>query len=397
MKITVYLTGGIACYKAVEVVRGLEKAGHKVRIVMTKNAEKFVGSVTLASLTKYPVLDDLWTKKNQANIPHVHLAQWTELAVVVPATASFIAKIANGFADEAATTTFLATSAPKLIIPAMNDQMWNNPATQRNLSKLKLDGIKIMEPAVGVLAEGYSAKGRMPELKNILLWIGKQIRRAKKLANKKIIVTAGGTLEAIDPVRFIGNRSSGKMGIAIAKAAANLGANVTLIYANITVSLPHDPLIKNVHVESTEDMLNIVEKYFVDCNALIMVAAVADWRVKRIADHKLKKNANQDTLNLSLIKTPDILKTVSKQKGKDQIIMGFAAETNELLKNASKKLQEKDADYIIANDVSQNVFGNDQDQVTILSRHNTPKKLKKMSKNEVAKYLVNIIVQEFDK
>ncbi|BAQ57350.1 bifunctional phosphopantothenoylcysteine decarboxylase/phosphopantothenate--cysteine ligase CoaBC [Lactobacillus acetotolerans] len=397
MKITVYLTGGIACYKAVEVVRGLEKAGHKVRIVMTKNAEKFVGSVTLASLTKYPVLDDLWTKKNQASIPHVHLAQWTELAVVVPATASFIAKIANGFADEAATTTFLATSAPKLIIPAMNDQMWNNPATQRNLSKLKLDGIKIMEPAVGVLAEGYSAKGRMPELKNILLWIGKQIRRAKKLANKKIIVTAGGTLEAIDPVRFIGNRSSGKMGIAIAKAAANLGANVTLIYANITVSLPHDPLIKNVHVESTEDMLNIVEKYFVDCNALIMVAAVADWRVKRIADHKLKKNANQDTLNLSLIKTPDILKTVSKQKGKDQIIMGFAAETNELLKNASKKLQEKDADYIIANDVSQNVFGNDQDQVTILSRHNTPKKLKKMSKNEVAKYLVNIIVQEFDK
>ena len=315
----------------------------------------------------------------------------------MPATASFIAKIANGFADEAATTTFLATSAPKLIIPAMNDQMWNNPATQRNLSKLKLDGIKIMEPAVGVLAEGYSAKGRMPELKNILLWIGKQIRRAKKLANKKIIVTAGGTLEAIDPVRFIGNRSSGKMGIAIAKAAANLGANVTLIYANITVSLPHDPLIKNVHVESTEDMLNIVEKYFVDCNALIMVAAVADWRVKRIADHKLKKNANQDTLNLSLIKTPDILKTVSKQKGKDQIIMGFAAETNELLKNASKKLQEKDADYIIANDVSQNVFGNDQDQVTILSRHNTPKKLKKMSKNEVAKYLVNIIVQEFDK
>lgn len=397
MKITVYLTGGIACYKAVEVVRGLEKAGHKVRIVMTKNAEKFVGSVTLASLTKYPVLDDLWTKKNQASIPHVHLAQWTELAVVVPATASFIAKIANGFADEAATTTFLATSAPKLIIPAMNDQMWNNPATQRNLSKLKLDGIKIMEPAVGVLAEGYSAKGRMPELKNILLWIGKQIRRAKKLANKKIIVTAGGTLEAIDPVRFIGNRSSGKMGIAIAKAAANLGANVTLIYANITVSLPHDPLIKNVHVESTEDMLNIVEKYFVDCNALIMVAAVADWRVKRIAHHKLKKNANQDTLNLSLIKTPDILKTVSKQKGKDQIIMGFAAETNELLKNASKKLQEKDADYIIANDVSQNVFGNDQDQVTILSRHNTPKKLKKMSKNEVAKYLVNIIVQEFDK
>lgn len=397
MKITVYLTGGIACYKAVEVVRGLEKAGHKVRIVMTKNAEKFVGSVTLASLTKYPVLDDLWTKKNQASIPHVHLAQWTELAVVVPATASFIAKIANGFADEAATTTFLATSAPKLIIPAMNDQMWNNPATQRNLSKLKLDGIKIMEPAVGVLAEGYSAKGRMPELKNILLWIGKQIRRAKKLANKKIIVTAGGTLEAIDPVRFIGNRSSGKMGIAIAKAAANLGANVTLIYANITVSLPHDPLIKNVHVESTEDMLNIVEKYFVDCNALIMVAAVADWRVKRIADHKLKKNANQDTLNLSLIKTPDILKTVSKQRGKDQIIMGFAAETNELLKNASKKLQEKDADYIIANDVSQNVFGNDQDQVTILSRHNTPKKLKKMSKNEVAKYLVNIIVQEFDK
>ncbi|QJD73672.1 bifunctional phosphopantothenoylcysteine decarboxylase/phosphopantothenate--cysteine ligase CoaBC [Lactobacillus acetotolerans] len=393
MRITVYLTGGVACYKAVELVRGLEKVGHEIRIVMTKNAEKFVGPSTLASLTKYPVLDDLWTKENQASVPHVHLARWTELALIVPATADFVAKIANGIADDAATTTLLATKAPKLIVPAMNDQMWNNPATQRNLSTIEGDGVKVMEPAVGMLAEGYAAKGRMPEPEEILTWTNEQIKQTKRLNGKKIIVTAGGTLEAIDPVRFIGNRSSGKMGIAVAEAAANSGAQVTLIYANITVPLPKKPLIKPVHVESTEDMLQVVEKYFTACDALIMVAAVADWRVKKAADHKIKKQADQNTLKLSLVKTPDILKTVAKNKKSGQLVMGFAAETDELLQNAEKKLREKNADYIVANNVNQNVFGNDQNQVTILSRKTAPKKLKRMSKSAVADHLIDIIAK----
>lgn len=209
-RITVFLTGGIAAYKAVQVVRNLEKKGHEVRIVMTKNAEHFITTNTLATLTKYPVLDDLWNQENEASIPHVNLARWSQLALVVPATANFISKMANGIADDAASTTILTTNAPKLVVPAMNDQMWNNPATQRNLFLLKADGVKTIDPAVGMLAEGYAGKGRMPEPEAITSWVEKFLNRDKILKDKVIVVTAGGTQEAIDPVRFIGNRSSGK-------------------------------------------------------------------------------------------------------------------------------------------------------------------------------------------
>lgn len=229
-RITIYMTGGIADYKAVNVIRDLEKAGHQVQIVMTKNAEHFVTTNTLAALTKYPVLDDLWSKENQSSIPHVHLARWTELALVLPATANFIAKMATGIADDAASTTILATSAPKLVVPAMNDQMWNNPATQRNIAFLKEHGVEIMEPAVGMLAEGYAAKGRMPEPGAIVAWIKNFTEQQNVLQGKNIVITAGGTEEAIDPVRFIGNRSSGKMGISLATEAAAMGAKVKLIY-----------------------------------------------------------------------------------------------------------------------------------------------------------------------
>ena len=192
-KVAVYMTGGIAMYKAVQVVRNLEKEGHEVRVIMTKNAERFVTSNTLAALTKYPVLDNLWSKENEASVPHVHLARWTELALVVPATANFIAKMANGIADDAASTTMLATSAPILIVPAMNDQMWNNPATQRNLQFLKNNQVQIMEPAVGMLAEGYAAKGRMPEPDQISAWVEDLLNKKEILKGKTIVVTAGGT------------------------------------------------------------------------------------------------------------------------------------------------------------------------------------------------------------
>ena len=192
-RITVYLTGGIAAYKAVQVVRNLEKQGHDVWVVMTKNAEHFVTTNTLAALTKYPVLDDLWEKENEASIPHVHLARWSQLALVVPATANFISKMANGIADDAASTTILATKTPKLVVPAMNDQMWNNPATKRNVSLLKRDGVHVMEPATGMLAEGYVAKGRMPEPEEITAWVENILNQNKILKNKTVIVTAGGT------------------------------------------------------------------------------------------------------------------------------------------------------------------------------------------------------------
>ena len=396
-KVAVYMTGGIAMYKAVQVVRNLEKAGHEVRVIMTKNAERFVTSNTLAALTKYPVLDDLWSKENEGSIPHVHLARWTELALVVPATANFIAKMANGIADDAASTTILATAAPKLVIPAMNDQMWNNPATQRNLQFLKGNQVQIMEPAVGMLAEGYAAKGRMPEPDQISAWVEDLLNKKEILKGKTIVVTAGGTEEAIDPVRFIGNRSSGKMGIAIAQAAANMGAKVKLVYGNVTIPLPQDKNIELFPAPSSEDMLMQVKQEFNRSDILIMAAAVADWRMKKVADHKLKKQADQATLELTLVKTKDILREVAKQKNPDQVVVGFAAETNDLLKNAEKKLREKGADMIVANDVSQNVFGSDKDKVTILRQNGTIEEWPEMSKKEIASKLliyVNSFVQK---
>ena len=388
-KVAVYMTGGIAMYKAVQVVRNLEKAGHEVRVIMTKNAEHFVTTNTLAALTKYPVLDDLWSKENEGSIPHVHLARWTELALVVPATANFIAKMANGIADDAASTTILATAAPKLVIPAMNDQMWNNPATQRNLQFLKGNQVQIMEPAVGMLAEGYAAKGRMPEPDQISAWVEDLLNKKEILKGKTIVVTAGGTEEAIDPVRFIGNRSSGKMGIAIAQAAANMGAKVKLVYGNVTIPLPQNKNIELFPAPSSEDMLMQVKQEFNRSDILIMAAAVADWRMKKVADHKLKKQADQATLELTLVKTKDILREVAKQKNPDQVVVGFAAETNNLLKNAEKKLREKGADMIVANDVSQNVFGSDKDKVTILRQNGTIEEWPEMSKKEIAsKFLI---------
>lgn len=396
-KVAVYMTGGIAMYKAVQVVRNLEKEGHEVRVIMTKNAERFVTSNTLAALTKYPVLDNLWGKENEASVPHVHLARWTELALVVPATANFIAKMANGIADDAASTTMLATSAPILIVPAMNDQMWNNPATQRNLQFLKNNQVQIMEPAVGMLAEGYAAKGRMPEPDQISAWVEDLLNKKEILKGKTIVVTAGGTEEAIDPVRFIGNRSSGKMGIAIAQAAANMGAKVKLVYGNVTIPLPQDKNIELFPAPSSEDMLMQVKQEFNRSDILIMAAAVADWRMKKVADHKLKKQADRDTLELTLVKTKDILREVAKQKNPDQVVVGFAAETNDLLKNAEKKLREKGADMIVANDVSQNVFGSDKDKVTILRQNGTIEEWPEMSKKEIASKLliyVNSFIQK---
>ena len=393
-RITVYMTGGIAAYKAVEAIRDLEKKGHEIRIVMTKNAEHFVTSNTLAALTKYPVLDDLWSKENEASIPHVHLACWTELALVLPATANFIAKMAVGIADDAASTTILATAAPKLVVPAMNDQMWFNPATQRNLSFLRKNGVQIMDPATGMLAEGYAAKGRMPEITNIVKWVEDFLKQKKLLQDKTIIVTAGGTEEPIDPVRFIGNRSSGKMGIAIATAAASLGAQVKLIYGNVTTTLPRNSKIDLISARSSEDMLQAIEKHFKQANILIMAAAVADWRMQKVADHKLKKQVQQPTLNLTLVKTTDILATIAHHKQENQIVVGFAAETNDLMQNAEKKLQSKDADMIVANDVSQNVFGNDQDQVTLLDKDGTINRWARMSKIEIAKKLLKIVASK---
>lgn len=391
MQIAVYVTGGIAAYKAVQVVRNLQKLGHTVRVGMTKNAEHFVGSQTFAALTKYPVLDDLWNKENEAKISHIELAKWTQAAIVVPASADIISKLANGIADDSTTTTLLATSASKFIVPAMNDNMWNNPATIRNMQILKQDGYHILEPKVGYLAEGYKAKGRMAEPDEISKWVENYFDKNNKLKGKKIIITAGGTIEPIDPVRYISNYSSGKMGIALAKAASLYGAQVTLIYGKVTVSLPQDPNIKLISIKTSQELLKAVQSNFIDADILIMAAAVADYRVVNQADQKIKKHGQK--LLLELTPNPDILKKLAENKKQNQIIIGFAAETENLINNARAKLIKKNVDWIIANDVSKNVFGNDNDEVTILRKDEPDLSLPNMSKQKIARKVMDLLVK----
>lgn len=388
-RITVYLSGSIAAYKGVEVVRGLQKAGHDVRVVMTAAAIKLVGPATLNALTKYPVLTDLWNDQDRP-IPHIELADWTELALVVPASANILAKMANGIADDAASTTLLATAAPKLVAPAMNRQMWGNSATQRNLAQLKRDGVIVIEPVTGRLAEGYVGHGRLPEPDQVVARVQAFFHTHGLLAGKRVVVTAGGTREPLDPVRYIGNRSSGKMGVAIARAAAQAGAQVTLIIGQVSVPLPHEPQIKVVTALTTEEMLTAVQAAFRGADALVMAAAVADYRPVRVASQKVKKTTGHGLRTLELTETVDILKTVAATKRPGQQVIGFAAETEKLLTHAQDKLTNKHADMIVANSVAGDTgaFGRDDDQVIILQPGQDPEKWPRMAKTAVAQRLV---------
>jgi phosphopantothenoylcysteine decarboxylase/phosphopantothenate--cysteine ligase len=391
-KIAVYLTGSIAAYKGIEVVRGLQKMGHTVRVGMTAAACQLISSATLFALTKEPVLTDLWDE-HATPIPHIELADWADLAVVVPATANIIAKMATGLADDAVSTTLLATAAPKIVVPAMNNHMWMAPATQRNLKQLEEDGVTVMTPATGRLAEGYDGKGRLPAPDDICQFVAAQLNKHQQLAGKRVVVTAGGTREDIDPVRFIGNRSSGKMGIAIAKAAAQAGATVTLVVGQVSVPLPTSPAITIRSVTSTEDLLATLTDEFSQADVLVMAAAVADYRPVSPATKKIKKQADDPHLTIHLTETPDVLKTVAQHKRTDQLVVGFAAETNDLLKNADHKLATKNADLIVANSVAgvNGAFGSATNEVTILEKAHAPVKWARMSKDRVASKLIELI------
>lgn len=391
--VTLHITGGIAAYKAISLLREFQKNGDEVRVAMTPAATKFVTETTFGSLTKFPVLTDLWSQKQVNHIAHVELADWTDLAVVIPATANTIAKLAAGIADNAVLATLLATTAPKVVVPAMNSHMWSNAATKRNINLLKQDGIYIIEPDVGRLAEGYSGKGRLPEVTTIFESVLSLMQpKQQSLVKKQVLVTVGGTREDIDPVRFIGNRSSGKMGIAIANEAANQGANVTLIAGQVSTIEPLNPQIKVLHVTSTSEMAKLVEQSFSTTDVLIMAAAVADFMPVTRANQKIKKNPLNDEITFQFKKTPDILKTVGHQKV-NQYVVGFAAETQDLLSNANKKLASKNADLIVANNVNQPGigFGSDENQVTILSPEHAPNQWPKMSKKAIAEKLINLI------
>ena len=394
-KVAVYVTGGIAAYKALLFVRLLIKEGAQVKVAMTQSACQFVSPLTFQVLTKEKVMVDTFDENDSSIVQHIHFADWTELAIVIPATANTIAKMANGIADNFVTSALLATTAPKVIVPAMNEHMWENPATLRNCTQLQKDGVIMIEPSEGFLAEGYSGKGRLPEPEEVLQQI-KELNlfeeEDKSLFGKKVLITAGGTKERMDPVRYISNDSSGKMGYALAEDAVKKGAEVILI--STTTALPVPNGVKMEYVESAREMQEKVFEYFSETDIAIMVAAVSDYRVKEPATQKMKKTDDENEISLTLVKNPDILKQLGSLKKEGQTVIGFAAETHQVIEFAKQKLVKKNADFIIANDVSdQSIgFGSDLHQVTILSKNGEEILLPKVSKHLLAKEIWNHLV-----
>ena len=394
-KVAVYVTGGIAAYKALLFVRLLIKEGAQVKVAMTQSACQFVSPLTFQVLTKEKVLVETFDENDPSVVQHIHFADWTELAIVIPATANTIAKIAHGIADNFVTSALLATTAPKVIVPAMNEHMWENPITLRNCAQLQKDGVIMIEPSEGFLAEGYLGKGRLPEPEKVLQQI-KELNlfeeEDKSLFGKKVLITAGGTKERIDPVRYISNDSSGKMGYALAEDAVKKGAEVILISATTALPIPNG--VKIEYVESAREMQEKVLNHFSSVDIAIMVAAVSDYRVKEPATQKMKKTDDEDEITLTLVKNPDILKQLGSLKKEGQTVIGFAAETHQVIEFAKQKLVKKNADFIIANDVSdQSIgFGSDMHQVTILSKNGEEILLPKVSKHLLAKEIWNHLV-----
>ena len=384
--ILIGVTGGIAAYKVVEVASLLKKSGANVKIIMTKHATEFVSPRTFQEITNNAVSVEMFgDTANFIHVEHIALADWADFMLIAPATANFLAKMAHGIADDLLTTTILAFDKKILVAPAMNTKMFENPATQANLSTLKSRGIEILEPATGELACGTVGKGRLPEPVEICAAIEK-IFTPKILRGKKILVTAGGTIEAIDPVRYIGNRSSGRMGFEIAKSAVNAGAEVVLISGKSEID-PPSGLKSFIKVESAVEMREEVLKRFETVDAVIMSAAVADYRVKSPAAQKIKKSA--DTLTLELVKNPDILRELGGLK-KSQVLIGFAAETQNILEYARKKLVEKNLDFIVANDVTAAGagFGVTTNIASIIWRDGRIESFEMMSKADLAKKIV---------
>ncbi|GAP00467.1 bifunctional phosphopantothenoylcysteine decarboxylase/phosphopantothenate--cysteine ligase CoaBC [Fructobacillus ficulneus] len=385
------VTGGIAAYKMTELTRSLIKAGATVKVVMTDASQEFIPAKTLAILSKNEVLTDVRWHSDSATVDHVALGRWADLVLVAPLTANTLAKLALGQADNVMTTTVMASPAPKFAAPAMNDGMWRNPAVQRNVDLLVNDGWTMVGPDTGFLAEGYQAQGRMVEPADILTMIEQELNQSQTqepalLAGQHVVVTAGGTEEPIDPVRYLTNRSSGKMGYALAEAARLAGAEVTLVAAK---TLPVNPAINVVTATSAREMLTAVQEAMPSANVFIGAAAVSDYRVAQVAENKVKKHGD-DHLVLDLVQNPDILKTVGQNKEPGQVVVGFAAETQNLVENAQKKLISKNADLIVANNVleAQAGFNKDTNKVTLVSKDNEPRSLAAKLKTDLATDIV---------
>jgi phosphopantothenoylcysteine decarboxylase / phosphopantothenate---cysteine ligase len=382
------VTGGIACYKAVELVRLLVRDGFAVQVIMTRGAMEFVTPLTFQTLSGKPVASETFNLTQESEIGHINLADSADLFVIAPATANVIGKMAGGIADDLLTTVLLATQAPVLIAPAMNIHMYENPLVQENIRKLRRVGYHFIEPAEGYLACGYEGKGRLPDPEKIFETI-KNLLKKKDLAGERFLITAGPSREPLDPVRYISNRSSGKMGYALARAALSRGAEVVLVSGPTALEPPSGA--RTIAVTSAAEMRRAVLGEFPRCTAVIMAAAVGDYRPAEIAPRKIKRA--KGPLELRLEPNPDILKELGAQKN-GKLVVGFAAETEELTTNATKKLRAKNLDMIVANDVTQEGSGFDGDTniATIIDRSGASFSLPLMSKSELADRIYDHLV-----
>ena len=380
------ITGSLAAYKAADIASKLTQAGAKVEVVMTESATKFIAPLTLRSITGRPVVTNMFDPRPEFQISHIAVAEAADVVAIAPATATVIAKLAAGIADDALTLIVLATKAPVIVAPAMNVNMFENPITQDNLAKLKARGFIIIDPAYGRLASGKIGLGRLAEVDTIVGIIKQVLGRDGDLAGKRIVVTAGGTQEPVDPVRHIGNRSSGKMGYAMAEAARDRGAKVKLITAS--TALPEPAGIEVVHIQTATQMKDAVAKATAQADALIMAAAVADYQSRSVAKAKIKKEALN--LTLELVRTADILTEV---KG-DFVKVGFAAESEDIVANARQKLEKKQLDLIVANDITDasSGFGVDTNKVTLIDRDGKVESLLLLTKREVADKILDRVV-----
>ena len=384
------VTGGIAAYKAVELLREMTKRGANVHVVMTQNATRFITPLTFQTLSGNPVLHEMFRLLEGSRIGHVAMSDIAELMVIAPATANIIGKIANGIADDLLSTMVMALDVPVLFAPSMNVRMWQSPFVQHNVAKLKSYGYHFVGPAEGDLACGSTGRGRLAEIPEILEKI-EDIFTKKDFKGQKVLVTAGPTLEPIDPVRYITNRSTGKMGFAVAKMARRRGAEVLLITGPNHLSLPRRD-IPIIEVRSAREMYEAVMDHFSDYHVIIKTAAVADFRPKEVATEKIKKV--DDHYLLELERNPDILKELGKRKG-DRVLVGFAAETSQLMENAQAKLREKNLDLIVANDVTQPGagFAVDTNIVRIIDARGRVKNLPLLSKDEVADIVLDQVLK----
>lgn len=389
-RIVVGVSGGIAAYKACDLVSKLSKKDYEVKVILTKHAEKFVSKLTFEALCHNYVETDLFDESNEDPIAHITLAKWADLMIIVPATANIIAKVTHGISDDLLSTTFLACNKHKMICPAMNTQMYENPITQKNIQACKDLGYQILDPVVGHLACNDTGRGKMIEPADIVEAIDNYFNTSNKLSGKTVLISAGPTQEAMDPVRFISNHSSGKQGYAIAKAAKAMGANVILVSG--PVQLEKIEGIQTIDVTSALDMFESIKQNADKADYIIMAAAVSDYRPENIAEHKIKKS--DDTIEMTFVKNPDILAYLGQHKTKKQIICGFAMETQDLDKNAKEKLEKKNCDMLIANNlfVSGAGFQTDTNIVSLLTKDSI-EHLPKLSKEELGQKILETMMK----